>query len=64
VTAALAVARLVEQATGWSIGRFVKTLRPCRTITIQAGDQTVTAADPIPDEALQALTRLRADGAH
>ena len=62
--AALAVARLVEQSTDWSIARFVKTLRPCRTITIQAGDQTVTAADPIPDEALQALTRLRADSAH
>ena len=64
VMAALAVARLVEQSTDWSIARFVKTLRPCRTITIQASDQTVTAADPIPDEALQALTRLRADSAH
>jgi transposase len=64
VMAALAVARMVEQSTDWSIARFVKTLRPCRTITIQAGDQTVTAADPIPDEALQALTRLRADSAH
>jgi hypothetical protein len=51
VMAALAVGRLVEQATGWSINRFVKALRPCRTITIQAGDQTVTAADPIPDDA-------------
>jgi hypothetical protein len=59
--AALAVARLVEQATDWSIARFVRALRPCRTITIQAGDQTVTAADPIPDEALQALARLRAN---
>jgi hypothetical protein len=64
VMAALAVARMVEQSTDWSIARFVKMLRPCRTITIQAGDQTVTAADPIPDEALQALTRLRADSAH
>ena len=64
VMAALAVARLIEQATGWSIARFVKTLRPCRTITIQAGEQTVTAADPIPEEALHALTRLRADTVH
>jgi len=38
VMAALAVGRLVEQATGWSINRFVKALRPCRTITIQAGE--------------------------
>ena len=42
----------------------MKTLRPCRTVTIQAGEQTVTAADPIPDEALHALTRLRADTTH
>ena len=46
--AALAVGRLVEQATGWSINRFVKALRLCCAITVQAGDQTVTAADPIP----------------
>ena len=39
----LAVARIVEHATGWSITRFVKALRPCRTITIKAGDQTITA---------------------
>lgn len=61
VMAARAVARLIEQATDWSIARFVKKLRPCRTTTIQAGDQTVTAADPIPDETLRALNRLRAD---
>jgi transposase len=64
VMAALAVARLVEQATGWSITRFVKALRPCRTITIKAGTQTITAADPIPTDALDALNRLRAAAAH
>ena len=64
VMAALAVARIVEQSTGWSIARFVKALRPCRTITIKAGEQTVTAADPIPADALDALTRLRAGIAH
>ena len=36
VMAALAVGRIVEQATDWSISRFVKTLRPCRTITVRA----------------------------
>jgi len=64
VMAALAVARIVEQATDWSIARFVKALRPCRTITIKAGDQTITAADPIPADALDALTRLRDETAH
>jgi hypothetical protein len=63
--AALAVARLVEQTTGWRIGRFVKTLQPCRTITIQAGEQIVTAADALPADVLDALTQLRAtDTAH
>jgi hypothetical protein len=64
VMAALAVARMVERATGWSISRFVKALRPCRTITIRAGGHTITAADPIPADTLEALTRLRAAIAH
>ena len=64
VMAALAVARIVERATGWSISRFVKALRPYRTITIKAGTQTITAADPIPTDALDALTRLQAAIAH
>jgi hypothetical protein len=64
VMAALAVGRLVEQTTDWSISRFVKTLRPCRTITVQAGDQTITAADPIPTDAQDALARLRAEPTH
>ena len=59
VMAALAVSRLVERSTTWSIARFVKTLRRYRTVTIQAGDQTITAADPLPGEAQQALGRLR-----
>ena len=64
VMAALAIARIVEPATDWSITRFVKALRPCRTITIQAGDHTITAADPIPADTLDALNRLRAETAH
>jgi hypothetical protein len=64
VMAALAVGRFVEQATDWSIGRFVKTLRPCRTITIQAGGQTIAAADPVPEDAIHAIDRLRAATVH
>ena len=59
VMAALAVSRWLERATGWSIARFVKTLRRYHTVTIQAGDQTITAADPLPGDAQQALARLR-----
>jgi hypothetical protein len=50
VFAALAVSRLIERSTGWSIARFVKTLRRYHTVTSQAGDQTITAADPLPEE--------------
>jgi Transposase DDE domain len=59
VMAALAVSRMVERSTTWSIARFVKTLRRYHTVTIQAGDQTITAADPLPGDAQQALGRLR-----
>ena len=48
--AALAVSRWIENTTGWSIRKFVKTARRYLTITIQAGDHTITAADPLPDD--------------
>ena len=60
VFAALAVSRWIEARTGWSIRKFVKTARRYRTIQIQAGRQTLTAADPLPDDlgqALDAITR-------
>ena len=66
VLAALAVSRRIEAATGWSIRKFVKTTRRYRTIQIQAGRQTITAADPLSDDlrqALEAITR-RSRGAH
>ena len=66
VFAALAVSRWIEAQTGWSIRKFVKTARRYRTIQIQAGRQTITAADPLPDDlrqALDAITRT-SRGAH
>jgi transposase len=60
VFAALAVSRFIEHRTGWSIRKFIRTARRYRTIEIQAGQHTITAADPVPDElrqALQAITR-------
>ena len=55
VFAALAISRWIEHQTGWSIRKFVKTARRYRTIEIQAGDHTLTAADPLPDELRGAL---------
>ena len=54
------MAPTVERSTGWSIARFVKTLRRYHTVTIQAGEETITAADPLPEEALRGLNQLRA----
>ena len=39
VFAALAVSRLIERQTGWSIHKFVRTARRYRTVEIQAGDR-------------------------
>jgi hypothetical protein len=50
VFAALAVSRWIEERTGWSIRKFVRTARRYRTIHIQAGPHTITAADPIPGD--------------
>jgi hypothetical protein len=58
VFAALAVSRWIEAQTGWSIRKFVKTARRYRTIQIQAGRQTITAADPLADDLRQALEAI------
>jgi Transposase DDE domain len=58
VFAALAVSRWIEHQTGWSIRKFVKTARRYRTIQIQAGPHTITAADPLPDDLSQAISRI------
>jgi hypothetical protein len=65
VFAALAITRLVEDRTGWSIREFVRTARRYRTVHIRAGNQILTAADPPPPELRDALALIRpADGAH
>jgi hypothetical protein len=47
VFAALAVSRWIEHQTDWSIKKFVRTARRYRAVTIQAGRQTLTAAEPL-----------------
>ncbi|MFG1949492.1 IS1634 family transposase [Nonomuraea sp. NPDC048826] len=65
VFAALAVGRWIEARTGWSIKKFVRTARRCRTIRIQAGDHVLTAADPLPPGLRNALKQIHApEGAH
>ncbi len=68
--AALAVSPWIEAATGWSIRRFVRTARQCRTMQIQARDHIIiiiTAADPLPDhlrDAIDAISSTSPRGAH
>jgi transposase len=65
VFAALAVSRWIEAQTGWSIRKFVRTARRYRTIEIQAGDHTITAADPLPADLRDALGHIHhSSGAH
>ena len=58
VFAALAVSRWIENATGWSIRKFVRTARRYRTIEIQTGEHSITAADPLPIDLRHAIETI------
>jgi transposase len=58
VFAALALARWLERTTGWSTKKIVTTLRRYHTVQIQAGDHTITAADPLPDDVQAVLAKV------
>ena len=62
--AAMAVSHWIETQTGWSIKKFVRTARRYRTVQIQAGKHTLTAADPLPDDLRDALAKIRRAGVH
>jgi hypothetical protein len=59
VFAALAITRVIEARSGWSIKKFVTTARRYRAITINAGGHNINAADPIPDDLQQVITAIR-----
>ncbi len=64
VFAAMAVSHWIEHQTGWTITRFVRTARRYRTIQIRAGNQTLTAADPLPADLRDALETIAGGDAH
>jgi hypothetical protein len=65
VFAALAISRLIEDRTGWSIRKFVRTTRRYRTVAIRAGQHLLTAEDPLPADLRDALALItEAGGAH
>ena len=59
VFAALAVSRLIEERTGYSIRKFVRTVRRYRTVTIRAGQQLLTAENPLPADLRETLALIR-----
>lgn len=52
------MARWIEAQTGWSIKGFVQNARRYREVTIQAGEHTSTAADPLPLDLHDALRAI------
>jgi len=59
VLAALAISRWIEDATGWSIRKVVKTLRRYRRIEITLGGQTIAAEEPLPDDIAKFIDQIR-----
>ena len=60
----MAVSHWIETQTSWSIKKFVCTARRYRTVTIQSGNHTLTAAEPPPAELAEALAKIQALRAH
>lgn len=59
VFAALAITRYLTSATGTSIKKLVRTLRPLHTVTIDIGGHTFTAETPPSPEAAELLNKCR-----
>ncbi|BEH02291.1 hypothetical protein brsh051_15720 [Brooklawnia propionicigenes] len=64
VFAALAVSHHIEQATGWTIKRFVRTFRQYRDVTLTLAGQTITASQPIPADEADILAKINNSDAH
>ena len=64
VTAALAVARYLQDVTGISIKRIIRALKPLQEVTINLNGHHLTAADPLPPEAEEILTALSIPTGH
>jgi hypothetical protein len=60
VMAALAVAKMLENITGVSIKRFVKTMRPIRSGIVNSNGQDYPAEAEIPSEVITLLDKLKA----
>lgn len=59
VVAALAVARWVEEATGWSTRKFVRTLRVYREGVVVVDGHEIATAVPLEDDAAAAVEAIK-----
>ena len=64
VFAALALSRFLEDATGCSIRKFVRTARRYRTVKIRLGQHQLTAEDPLPAHLREALAQINRTAPH
>ena len=64
VFAALAITRLIEDRTGWTIKKFVRTFRQYRDVTLTLAGQTITASQPIPSDEADILAKINNSDAH
>ena len=64
VMASLAIARHLQEATGISIKRIIRALKPLQEITINLNGHHLTAADPLTPEAEEILTALSIPTGH
>nr|WP_108872481.1 IS1634 family transposase [Tessaracoccus timonensis] len=58
VFAALAIARYLQDQTGWSIKRLVRTLRPLREVTINIAGHELTAEPTIDPNTQNIITKI------
>ena len=64
VFAALAVSHHIEQATGWTIKKFVRTFRQDRDVTLTDAAQTITASQPVHAEHTDTLAKIKTSDTH
>ena len=60
--AAMAVGHFLEQRSGLSLKRLVRTLKRYRTFELAIAGQTVHAASPVPAEVHELLAKLNREG--
>jgi hypothetical protein len=54
----LAITRLVEERTSWSIKRLVRTAQRYRIVQLRVGEHTITAEDPVPADLRDDLAQI------